>query len=522
MIPFTISMPAKPALAPRRPGRAALLLGGALALALAGCAASVRAGRHTADAQAEQTSQPNIVFILVDDLGWRDLSLSGSEFYETPEIDRLAREGVRFDNAYAAYPRCTPSRYALMTGRNPARAQIPGGNGGEAIAPEEVTIAEALKAGGYATFFIGKWHLGKTPAAWPQSQGFDVNIGGGSAGAVHSQFYPYGAEKGRAIGPGLEQGKPGEYLADRLTDETIRLIETHRRDHPQQPFFAYLSHYAVHTPIEARADLKQHFEAKLARMGGARPDPYLARDGETKRYQDNPTYAAMIASIDLSVGRIRQTLERLGLARNTIVIFTSDHGGLSNRAAGSRREVATSNLPLRAGKGHVYEGGTRVPMIVWWPGHMQRGLRSAAFVPNTDHFPSLLQAAGLPLAPAHHLDGYSYLGLLRRSAARNEREFVWYSPRPRPQQTADTASAAIRVGQWKFVRNYDPSKPDELFDLSVDPGENRNLTVSEPQRAVSLRVRLEQWLSSIGAVGPRLGRGARRVADEADGRGEDD
>jgi arylsulfatase A-like enzyme len=486
------------------------MLCSAAAITLVGAAAVAMVPTATAEpapAAKRAAQRPNILVILMDDLGERDVGYAGSTFYETPAIDQLAKDGMRFDNAYVAYPRCTPSRYALMTGRNPARAQIPGGTGGEVMAPSEYTVAEALHDAGYSTFFVGKWHLGKTPDAMPEKQGFDVNIGGGSAGATGSHFFPYGAEKGRTMGPGLEAGKPGEYLTDRLTHETIRLIEEHRKAKPGQPFFAYLSHYAVHTPLQAKAEYRAKFAKKLAAMGGAKPDAYLARDGETKKYQDNVTYAAMIASMDDSVGKLRAALDRMSIADNTIIVFTSDHGGLSNRGAGSNREVATSNLPLRAGKGHVYDGGTKVPMIVLWPGHTKAGSSSAAFVNNTDHYPSLLEMAGAALNPKAHVDGIPYLPLLSGGKGDPARATYWYSPRPRPNQTGDTAAGAVRVGDWKLVRNYDPSKKDELFNLAADPGENKDLAASDPKRATAMRQQIDGWLASIGAAKPRLGRG---------------
>ncbi|KTE39786.1 MULTISPECIES: sulfatase [unclassified Sphingopyxis] len=486
------------------------MLCSAAAIALLGACAAATIPAATAEpapAAKPAEQRPNILVILMDDLGARDVSYAGSDFYETPAIDQLARDGMRFDNAYVAYPRCTPSRYALMTGRNPARAQIPGGSGGEVMAASEYTIAEALHAAGYATFFVGKWHLGKTPDAMPEAQGFDVNIGGGSTGATGSHFFPYSAEKGRTMGPGLETGQPGEYLTDRLTDETIRLIEAHRKAKPGQPFFAYLSHYAVHTPLQAKAEYRAKFAKKLAAMGGAKADAYLARDGETKKYQDNVTYAAMIASMDDSVAKLRAALGRMGIADNTVIVFTSDHGGLSNRGVGGNREVATSNLPLRAGKGHVYDGGTRVPMIVLWPGHTRPGSHSAAFVNNTDHYPSWLEMAGAALQPKSHVDGVPYLPLLAGGKGDPARVTYWYSPRPRPNQTGDTAAGAVRVGDWKLVRNYDPSKKDELFNLAADPGENKDLATSDPKRAATMRQQVDGWLASIGAAKPRLGRG---------------
>lgn len=491
--------------------RGLTVIGAAALIAVAGgCATGSLAKDSSSPVPAVQRDRPNIVFILIDDLGWKDLSYSGSEFYETPAIDRLAREGVVFDNAYAAYPRCVPSRFALMTGKNPAREQIPGGPGGEAMAPEEYTIAEALKDTGYATYFLGKWHLGKSEEAWPEAQGFDVNIGGGSAGAVGSHFFPYTAEKNNRLGPGLETGKPGEYLTDRLTDETIRLIGEHEKSKPNQPFFLYLSHYSVHTPLQSKPELKKYYDAKLAKIGGKKQPAYADKDGQTKLHQDNAVYAGMVASVDESVGRIRAELRRLGISDNTIIVFTSDHGGLSNRGAQGGREVATSNLPLRAGKGHVYEGGTKVPMIVYWPGQMKAGSINHTFTMNTDHYATLLAAAGGKLDPSKAVDSLSYLAEMKGAKGPAGRAGYWYDSAPRPTQTGDRASAAIRIDGWKFIKAYDPTQVDELFDLSTDPYELSNLAQSDPKRAASMETRLEQWLASVDAVKPKLGRGGEK------------
>jgi len=462
--------------------------------------AATAARAAPSDAPPARGARPNIVFILIDDLGWRDLGVAGSTFYETPAIDRLARDGIRFTNAHSAYPRCVPSRYAILTGRNPARAQVPGGP--ESLRPSDYTIAEALRDNGYATFFAGKWHEGKTPDSQPEAQGFDINIGGSSAGMTGSHLYPWDVGK-RPLGPGLDTGKPGEYLADRLTDETIDFIDAHQRTRPDQPFLVYLSHYGVHTPLEGKPELVDKFRKKIAAMGGVRPDGYLPRDGQTKKYQDNAVYAAMVASIDESVGRVRAALDRLGIADDTLIIFTSDHGGLSNRGAHSRSERATSNLPLRAGKGHNYEGGLTVPMIIAWPGHVEPGSVTGEFTVGTDHYPSMLAAAGLPLQPGLHVDGLSYLPLLEGGKMPAGRPVYWYSPRPRTRQTGDMVSGAIRIDNWKYYLSYDPSVPSELFDLAADPYEQTDLSATRPAKAAALREKLTAWLKSIDAIAPR-------------------
>lgn len=508
---------------------------GLYTVALASLACNGSAGQSQAAIEAggpaAPAARPNIVFILVDDLGWRDLGVAGSTFYETPAIDRLARDGMRFTNAHSAFPRCVPSRYAILTGRNPARGQVPGGP--SAIKPSDYTLAEALHDNGYATFFAGKWHEGKTPDTQPQAQGFDINIGGSSAGQTGSHFYPYSVGK-RALGPGLESGKPGEYLADRLTDETIAFIDQHRRTRPDQPFLVYLSHYGVHTPLQGKPELVEKFRRKVAAMGGARNDAFLLRDGQTKKYQDNPVYAAMIASIDESVGRVRAELSRLGIADNTLIVFTSDHGGLSNRGATSPRELATSNLPLRAGKGHNYEGGTTVPLIVAWPGHTKPGSVTAEFTVGTDHFPSILAAAKLPLRPTAHVDGLSYLPALAGRKMPRDRVVYWYSPRPETRQTGDTASAAIRVGDWKYYLSYDPSVPSALFDLANDRNESTDLSIAKPRKAAELSAQLTTWLKSVNAIAPlakrddgveggrKARRGGRRAGSSASIEDSDD
>lgn len=474
----------------------------AAASALLACATP---SSQTAVAQAPHTqAQPNILVILIDDLGWMDVGYNGSSFYETPAIDALSADGIRFDNAYVAYPRCVPSRYAFMTGRNPARAAIPGGAGGENMAPEDITIAEGLRDAGYATFFAGKWHLGKTADEQPEAQGFDINIGGGSAGAVKSHFWPYSPETSGRVGPGLETGKEGEYLSDRLTDETISFIRQHNDTSPDRPFFALLSQYAVHTPLQGKPKLVKRFRQKLREQGGAEEPAFDIRDGRVKLNQDDAVYAAMIYSIDESVGRLRAELDRLGIAENTVIVFTSDHGGLSNSGSDSKRRLATSNLPLRAGKGHLYEGGIKVPLLVAWPGTITAGQASDGFINNTDLFPTFLQLAGAPLQPQAHLDG---MAVTLGANAGREALAHWHSPRPRPKNTGDRAASAIRDGRWKYVLSYDPEQPSALFDLSQDPFETTNLASQKPEKVAELRQKLEAWLQSASAVEPKLSRG---------------
>ena len=479
-------------------------------IGLASCAAMPQ----PQEAPVERPEAPNILVVLVDDLGARDLSYSGSVFHETPAIDQLAADGIDFTNAYAAFPRCVPSRHAFFTGRNPARAQVPGGRGGESLEPEAVTMAEAMQDADYVTFFAGKWHLGKRPNQMPEAQGFDYNIGGASAGAVATHFFPYGAEKGRGLGPGLEDGEEGEYLTDRLTDETVSFIERHVASGSDKPFLAVLSHYAVHTPIEAPAHLVEYYEDKLETM----PDPgrpeMIERDGQTQLVQNDPVYAGMVASIDESVRDLRLALDQLGIADNTIIVFTSDHGGLSNTGEGRNRHLPTSNWPLRAGKGHIYEGGVRVPLIVAWPGQLDAGATSPTVVNNTDLMPTFMALAGLPLRSDWHMDGNAIAAIA--GGTQQASPIYWHNPRPRTRNTGDRASAAIRDGEWKYVLSFDPAVPSELFNLAEDPGENTDLSSQHPQRVTAMRARLQAYLREIEAVPPSLDRRGRELAPRAE------
>ncbi len=441
----------------------------------------------------------NVVFFLVDDMGWKDSSCYGSELYETPNMDRLAQEGVRFTQAYTAHPRCVPARYALLTGKFPARAGIPGASYN--MEASEFTLAEAVKEDGYATFFAGKWHLMKTDDQLPENQGFDVNIAGGHAGAPPSYFYPYnqtrsGGHKAKKL-HGLDEGTKGEYLTDRLTEETIEFLERHHTENPDQPFFVYLSHYAVHTPLEAKPELVEHYKKKIGRMSFDGP-AYVDKDGTTKMRQDNAVYAAMVHSMDESLGRVMETLDQLSLSENTIIVFTSDHGGLSNRGVTSKRPLATSNLPLRAGKGHCYEGGIRVPLIVKWPGVTRAGMVSGRVVAGTDHYPTILKMAGLPPRPEQHLDGVSYADTLNGAAAVRPGPMFWHSPVGRPASTGDTNCSVIREGDWKLLEFYDEDRV-ELYNVVDDPYETADLSEKEPDRAAELLKKIQVWKREISA-----------------------
>jgi len=456
--------------------------------------------------------QPNVLFFLVDDLGWSDVGYNGSKYYETPFIDQLANEGMVFTNAYATHPRCVPSRYSLITGKYPARAQMPGPGEGKLKGPhlrpgdegklktDEQTIASALKQAGYATFFAGKWHLA-TSGTLPEDVGFDVNIAGGHAGSPISYFYPYnnGKQAGKkAPIEGLEGGEEGEYLTDRITDETIKWLKEHQQKETNQPFFAYVSHYAVHEPLQAKTEHLEKFQLKLDTMV-YKGEPFIEEGtGTTKMHQDDPYYAGMVYSMDESLGRIQACLKELNQLENTIIIFFSDNGGLSNRGFNPRR-VATSNYPLRAGKGHLYEGGVREPLIIKWPGVTKAGAKSNHVVTGTDFFPTILDMLNLPLLPDAHKDGVSFVWALTNKTDPNpDRPVFWHSPVDRPHATGDSNSSAIRQGRYKLIEFYDEGRI-ELYDLATDLEEQKNLVDELPEVAQSLLHELHVWRKEVNA-----------------------
>jgi arylsulfatase A-like enzyme len=460
------------------------------------------AARFAAAAAAASTARPNFVFVLVDDLGWTDLGCYGSSLYETPRLDRLAEAGVRFTNAYAACPVCSPTRASIMTGKYPARVGItdwiPGSdpNSRKLLAPrdlhhlplEEVTIAEALKQAGYATFFAGKWHLGGAGFLPPQ-QGFDINKGG------HHRGSPPGGYHSPYKNPQLEDGPKGEYLPDRLTGESIRFMEGHR----DTPFLVYLSFYTVHTPIQACRRHLPHFQEKVAALPKLPADQAERRErrGWTKLRQDNPAYASMVYAMDENVGRLLDAIDRLGLTGKTVVIFMSDNGGLSTLG---RRRAPTSNIPLRAGKGWCYEGGIREPMIIRGPG-IRSGDVCDAVVTSTDFYPTMLELAGLPPRPTQHVDGVSLVPLLRKGGTTLSRPAIfWHYPHYHGSTWAP--GAAVRAGDWKLIEFYEEDRV-ELYNLRDDIGETHDLAETKPEKARELVELLHRWQEDVGAKMPR-------------------
>lgn len=456
---------------------------------------------------------PNIVCIVADDLGWRDLACTGSPFYETPQIDRLAASATRFDRAYAPAPNCSPSRASLLTGRAPARiglTQIVGGHSVGRLKDvpsfgmlprQELTYARALRRGGYRTWHVGKWHLG--PAhSWPEHHGFDVNIGGCDAGRPRSWTSPYRL-------PTLPDGPAGEHLTDRLTDEAIELMRGAVADRAagrdDRPFLLNLWHYAVHTPLsDAPPAFVEHFAQKARRLGlghedqveVAGPYPYWRADPtpmRRRRVQGEPVYAAMVAHLDESVGRVLDELARLGLADETVVIFTSDNGGLHTGAA------STANLPLADGKGWLSEGGVRIPLLVRAPGTSLPGTVVGAPVTLTDLYPSILELAGVAARSEEPTDGHSLVALLGGDAGDGDRALHWHFPHY--TYTGATPTSAVLSGRWKLVRSYE-ERVDRLYDLELDPGETQDVAAQNPDVVHRLAADLTGWIDEVGGLVP--------------------
>ncbi len=452
------------------------LLGGLVVTGLA------LASGHFASCHAAEAKRPNFVFILIDDLGWADVGCFGSTYYQTPNIDRLAAQGMRFTDAYAACAVCSPTRASIMTGKYPARLHLTDWIPGEPDIPihalrspdwrkylplEEVTLAEALKPAGYVCASIGKWHLGG-PQYYPEHQGFDLNVAGSSIGHPPSYFWPYEA-KANAV-PGLKAGgHEGEYLTDRLTDAAERFIEQNK----DRPFFLYFAHYAVHVPLQAKPDLVAKYRAR---------SPHGA--------QTNAVYAAMIESVDDSVGRILRKLDALDIARNTVVVFMSDNGGLWPQA--------TSNAPLRAGKAYPYEGGMREALIIKWPGVTQPHSTCSVPVCSIDFFPTFLEMAGAKLPGP--VDGVSLVPLLKQSGSLQREALFWHYPHYW-SRTRVRPYGAVRAGDWKLIEFYEDMRV-ELYNLKDDLSETHDLAKDKPEKAAALRTLLHNWRQSVDAQMP--------------------
>lgn len=447
-------------------------------------------------------TSPNIVFILVDDLGQRDLGCYGSTFYETPNIDRLAKEGAKFSDAYAACPVCSPTRASILTGQWPQRVGITDYIGPsnspeqwdrntrllpapyeKRLALEMPNLAKAMKRRGYTTFFAGKWHLGSEDY-YPEHQGFDQNLGGFESGGPYrgkKYFSPYN-------NPRLTDGPEGEHLPDRLATETAQFIETHS----DRPFLAYLSFYSVHTPLMSRPDLEEKYRAKRERLG-LKEQWGREHERDVRLIQEHAVYAGMIEAMDQAVGKVLAKLEELKLADKTLVILTSDNGGLSTSEG-----WPTSNLPLRGGKGWMYEGGIRVPLLIRWPGVVKPGVTISTPVSSPDYFATLLEAAELKVEPEQVMDGVSLMPVLRGDEL-PERALFWHYPHYGNQGGAP--SAAIRRGRYKLIEWIEDGRV-ELYDLEKDIGEQQDLSKDQTTRVVNLQNELKEWQKAVGARFP--------------------
>jgi arylsulfatase A-like enzyme len=446
-------------------------------------------------------SPPNVIFLLADDLGQRDLGCYGSTFYETPNLDRLAKEGACFTQGYAACPVCSPTRAAVQTGRWPQRTGITDYIGSplkpelwkrntlllpapyqDRLAHEEVSLAEMMKTAGYSTFFAGKWHLGME-GWYPEDQGYEINMGGVEKGGPYGPgkyFTPY-------ANPRLPDGPPGEHIADRLAAETCRFIEANKA----RPFFACYAFYDVHTPLNAKKELEAKYEAKRQKLA---LEPKFGREEfrEVRLVQEHVTYAAMVEAMDTAVGTILAKLDALGLAENTLVIFTSDNGGLST-SEGS----PTSNLPLRGGKGWLYEGGIREPLLIRWPAVLKAGQTIDTPVCSPDYFATLADVAGAKVTSK--IDGVSLRPILEGKGDLPERSLCWHYPHYGNQGGAP--GAAIRRGDWKLIHWFENDRY-ELYNLRTDLSETTNLATQEPERVKALLTELQAWQKDVGALMP--------------------
>lgn len=452
------------------------------------------------DLEKDKPKLPNVVFFLADDLGCRDLSNEGSTFYESPHIDRIANEGMKFTRGYATCQVCSPSRASIMTGKYPARLNITdwiGADMGDGwkrntrllpalyehnLPHDDVTIAEAFRDAGYKTFFAGKWHLGNE-GSWPDDHGFEINKGGHHRGSPPGGYFsPYN-------NPALEDGPKGELLPVRLGKECAKFIE----ENQDEPFFAYVAFYSVHGPIQSTKKLWMKYRDKAEKQGLPEARFIVDRTSPVRQVQDNPLYAGMVESMDDGVGVVLDTLDRLNLADNTIVVFTSDNGGVS---AGDGK--ATSNLPFRGGKGRQWEGGIREPYYIKWPHSEAGGKLCSTPATGTDFYPTLLEMCGLDPRPNQHVDGVSLVPLFKGEKIQ-ERSLFWHYPHYGNQ--GGDPSSIVMQGDWKLI-NYHESGRNELYNVHEDIGERNDISELHRQRTAEMLKQLDQWLVSVDAKLP--------------------
>lgn len=446
------------------------------------------------EAISQVNKKPNIIFVMADDLGWADINAFDPmhrDYYETPNIDRLARQGMKFNQAYTNAANCSPTRAALISGQyyphqpiyhvgNPSQGKMIPAPNAHALPLDKITVAEALKQGGYHTGFIGKWHIGDPPATGPKQQGFDLNVGGydaGNPGAWEGEYFQPNNN------PYIDDAKKNEYLTDYLTRKAIDFIEDHR----EQPFYLQLSYYTPHSPFQAPEQLIRKYKQKNGRDG-----------------HDNPTYAAMIESLDSGVGQLMDKLSELGIAENTIFIFYSDNGGLGGYGyLGHEESNVTDNSPLKGGKTTFYEGGIRVPLIIRWPEVIAPGSQSEEPVITIDFYPTFLDAAGIRKPEHYLLDGLSLMSLFKNPDTMLDRPALYWHFPGYPNSAWRTGPVSvIRQGPWKLMKFYENDQI-ELYNLNQDISEQHNLASDQPKTRQRLQNELEQWLEQNHAPMPK-------------------
>lgn len=430
--------------------------------------------------------KPNILIIETDDLGFHDLSCTGSKIYQTPNIDLLAQKSLTFEQAYTNYPRCTPSRYALMTGTYPVNED----HGHIAGIPSERSFFKIFMEAGYKTSYVGKWHLGDGVNS-PKGLGLHHTFAAGEAGATAQQFYPFNnpakANNEKPMEDVEAAGKKGDYLTDLLTEQTMQFIKGNGK---KQPFLAVLAFYAVHTPLEAKKEDYDRNKKEIDAFDYGNTPEYIPEGtGRRKMRQDNPDYAGMVECVDQNVGKLLALLKEMGIDDNTIIVFTSDHGGLSNDGE-KKRILATTNHPLRAGKGHLYEGGIRVPFILYWGKKIKPSVDRENILMGMDVFPTLIDMAlGKKV---EHIDGKSYLPVLNGKENWKDRPVFWHEDKARPHSTGDTKCSAVRQGDYKLLHFYKEDR-FELYNVRTDISEEHNLINEQPELAARMMDMLSNW-----------------------------
>ena len=461
-------------------------------LLLIGCGNKIKSSTYKQTLQ----EKPNILIIHVDDLGFHDLSVNGSEIYQTPNIDALSKESVVFNNAYANYPRCVPSRYAMMTGNYPIQnGDVPDDGFEMKNVPDDKNFVKNIKSAGYQTAYFGKWHLGDEQSL--KDFGYDYSFAAGHSGSPISFIYPFNVakrgngESGKFPIPTVDEiSKVGDYLTDIMTENVLQYI---KKADKNKPFMAMLAFYAVHQPLEAKeADIKRN-EKEINNFDfGNQPEYIKEGTGRTKMRQNHATYAAMVENMDVNVGKLLQLLKDLKIDDNTIVIFSSDHGGLSNDGT-NKRDLATSNFPLRAGKGWLYDGGIKVPLFVKWNHHFQPKKDSQSLVMLMDVFPTLLD---ITTQKSLGTNGKTFLPILKSETQWTDRTVFWHSSKARPTNTGDTKSSAIRKGDYKLINWYKEGRT-ELYNIAVDPSEENNISAEKPEMTHQLLNELNDWKSKF-------------------------